>query len=155
MTEPTLLLEYANPLADQPIGSRALCERHEDGGVTYTLPPEGLARAAPGLVVLGAAIVFLLVIVIFAVGLMIAVLPLMMLWLGMLRAAMRPTLVSVRDGRVTLVSGAAPLARPHMADDCGDSRARLSYRHLGARSAPGRLEPPDAPAQCSTHQRWR
>lgn len=109
------IIDYANPLADQPIGSRALCERHADGGVTYTLPPEGVARALPGLIAVGVPAAAMLGLAILAltqipgVGgcFLVMTLPFAALWAALLRSAKRPTVISVRRGRVTLISGAA------------------------------------------------
>jgi hypothetical protein len=132
------LLEYANPLADQPIGSRALCERHEDGGVTFTLPPEGLTRALVGLILLGLPLAALLVLMLAIVvdstepsaalcGLPF-VIPFALLWAALLRASRRPTIISVRGGTVTLNSGAAVFwaARSWRAGDVIGVRVSLS-----------------------------
>lgn len=115
VTEPTPLLEYANPLADQPIGSRAVCERHEDGRITFTLPPEGVGRMMPSLIVMAVPVVLLLVLGVAAavasIGmgmvLFLAALPLGALWAALLRSATQPTVVAVRAGQVILESGAA------------------------------------------------
>lgn len=142
-TPTTPLLDYANPVADQPIGSRALCERHAEGGVTYTLPPEGIVRALPSLIVLGVPVVGLLVAMV-AIALsyrsgvvfvcaMPAFLPLAALWAGLLRAALRPTVISIRDGTVTLFSGAALFSPVKRWPAAEVAEVRVSFSGMSAR----------------------
>jgi hypothetical protein len=116
-------IDYANPIADQPIGSRAVCERHDDGGITFTLPPEGLERVMASVLILGALtglfVAVAMVVLVIAIndrsmsvgawGLLIAIgsAPFGLLTYAQLRAATRPTIVGVRDGQVMLVSAAA------------------------------------------------
>jgi hypothetical protein len=116
-------IDYANPIADQPIGSRAVCERHDDGGITFTLPPEGLERVMASVLILGAltglCVAVAMVVLVIAIndrsmsvgawGLLIGIAsaPLGLLTYAQLRAATRPTIVGVRDGQVMLVSAAA------------------------------------------------
>ena len=134
MSEPTPLLEYANPLADQPIGSRALCERHPDGGITFTLPPEGVARMLPGLVGLAIPTVFLIFLSVVGAGIfLVAAVPLAALWATLLRSAMRPTIISVRGGCVTLVSGAALLSPVRSWPTAEVTGVRVSFSGMSVR----------------------
>ena len=118
------VIDYANPRAGQPFDSRTVFEQHADG-ISYTFLPDGLAGATRSLTAIGAfalAVLLFPILILFGVvtedetGMspwvpLVVLVPLAALVAGVVRSATRPTVLSLRGGRVTLFSGAA-LLRP-------------------------------------------
>lgn len=117
MSEPPPILDYANPLAGPPPGSRIVVERDEDG-VTFTSPPLGLwpySGDFAGHAVLFALLGWGLIAFLcssgseevwtrrvftgfFVFGLLLTALSARHLWV----MSMQPTIISVRSRRLTI-----------------------------------------------------